>query len=42
MKNKPKHHCCNLCGYKWTQRGETLPKSCPNCKRYDWHRSKGK
>lgn len=27
---------CLLCGHAWTARAKN-PKSCPNCKRYDWN-----
>jgi len=30
---------CKRCGYEWDSRKEK-PKSCPNCKRYDWNNDK--
>ena len=27
---------CLRCGHKWRPRGESKPKSCPNCKQYSW------
>ena len=30
---------CKLCGHRWLARVED-PRSCPNCKRYDWNKQK--
>jgi hypothetical protein len=30
---------CKLCGYNWGARVPN-PRSCPNCKRYDWEETK--
>lgn len=26
---------CLKCGYEWDSK-KAMPRSCPNCKRYDW------
>lgn len=30
-----KQNECRICGHKWLKR-VSIPKACPNCKRYDW------
>ncbi len=38
MKDKPKiKEKCQLCGWEWERKNpEKKPRSCPNCKRYDY------
>ena len=30
------------CGHTWTTKGETLPKTCPDCKGLNWNKGERK